>query len=117
MAPGAARRCHMKPKSPQSTLPSTTFSSLNCSASWGGEQRGRLRVLDEVRQLVGVWLHQPALLDADHPIAAGQHVGSWLTSSRVGPGLKASPCASTWAATTGSSADKGLSSSRISARA
>ena len=64
----------MKPKSPQSTLPSTTFSSLNCSASWGRAE-GRLRVLDEVRQLVGVQLHQPALLDADHPIAAGQHVG------------------------------------------
>jgi hypothetical protein len=31
--------------------------------------------------------------------------------------LKASPCSSTWAATMGSSADKGLSSSRISARA
>ena len=30
-----ARRRYMKPKSPQSTLPSTTFSSLNCSASRG----------------------------------------------------------------------------------
>ncbi|MNQ54016.1 hypothetical protein D3C85_680720 [compost metagenome] len=43
--------------------------------------------------------------------------GSWLTSSRVGPGLKASPCSSTWAETMGSSADKGLSSSRMSASA
>ena len=28
----------------------------------------------EIRQLTGIELHQAALLDADHPIAMGQHI-------------------------------------------
>ena len=35
----------------------------------GGE-----RMLDKIRQLAGVELHQPALLDTDHPIAVGKHI-------------------------------------------
>ena len=44
------------------------FRLLRCHHG-GGE-----RMLDEIGQLVGIELHQLALLDADHPIAVGQHV-------------------------------------------
>ena len=81
--------------------------------------RGLLRALSDVTGPEVTAALRPLL---DHPEPAIRTLvieclAHPENAAEVGPGLKASPCASTWAATTGSSADKGLSSSRISARA
>ena len=67
-----------------------------------GHRRGGAGMLDKIRQLVGIEAPPGPLLDADHPIAPGQHIRVVAHQEPGRPWLEGEPCSSTWAATMGS---------------